>query len=189
MAETPPPASLTYSGNVKQIWTGRMAQAAGKYAEQAPMAAVCCNACRTCVTTNIFGIATAAAAGTGLAVMTFLRRHKRLEFESEASSAPNPDAVARRCDCTGKGQRRPKRHGAQGQRQNDEEHQRGEYHPEDRPGQIRHLARVVRVSMQPENGEHRSKRQRDEHCSEQRGAPRSLARDGDDQPRQESFQQ
>jgi hypothetical protein len=47
---------------MKQIWTGRMAQAAGKYGENAPMATVCCNACRTCVTTNIVG----AAAGYGL---------------------------------------------------------------------------------------------------------------------------
>jgi hypothetical protein len=32
------------------------------------MAAVCCNACRTCVTTNIVGIVTAAVAGVGYAV-------------------------------------------------------------------------------------------------------------------------
>ena len=42
---------------MKQIWTSRLAQAAGKYGEHAPMATVCCNACRTCVTTNIVGIA------------------------------------------------------------------------------------------------------------------------------------
>ena len=51
-----------------------MAQAAGKYGENAPMAAVCCNACRTCVTTNIVGIATAAVAGAGYAVANFARR-------------------------------------------------------------------------------------------------------------------
>jgi hypothetical protein len=51
-----------------------MAQAVGKYGENAPMAAVCCNACRTCVTTNIVGIATAAVAGTGYAVANFMRR-------------------------------------------------------------------------------------------------------------------
>jgi hypothetical protein len=59
---------------MKTIWTGRMAQAAGKYGENAPMATVCCNACRTCVTTNIFGIATAAVAGFGYAVANFARR-------------------------------------------------------------------------------------------------------------------
>jgi hypothetical protein len=59
---------------VKTIWTGRMAQAAGKYGENAPMAAVCCNACRTCVTTNILGVVTAAIAGAGYAVTNFARR-------------------------------------------------------------------------------------------------------------------
>ncbi len=59
---------------MKQIWTGRVAQAAGKYGENAPMAAVCCNACRTCVTTNIFGIVTAGMAGAGYAVAKFARR-------------------------------------------------------------------------------------------------------------------
>ncbi len=51
-----------------------MAQAAGKYGENAPMAAVCCNACRTCVTTNILGFVTAAIAGAGYAVTNFARR-------------------------------------------------------------------------------------------------------------------
>ena len=50
------------------------AQAAGKYGESAPMATVCCNACRTCVTTNIFGIVTAGLAGAGYAVANFARR-------------------------------------------------------------------------------------------------------------------
>jgi hypothetical protein len=42
---------------VKQIATGRLAQAAGKYAEHAPMATACCNACRTCVQTNLIAVA------------------------------------------------------------------------------------------------------------------------------------
>jgi len=58
---------------VKQIWTGRVAQAAGKYGENAPMAAVCCNACRTCITTNIFGIVAAGIAGAGYALADFVR--------------------------------------------------------------------------------------------------------------------
>jgi hypothetical protein len=60
---------------VKTIWTGRVAQAAGKYGEHAPIATGCCNACRTCVTTNIVGIVTAAAGGAALAVARFTRRH------------------------------------------------------------------------------------------------------------------
>jgi len=42
---------------VKQIATGRLAQVAGRYAEHAPMATACCNACRTCVTTNLLTLA------------------------------------------------------------------------------------------------------------------------------------
>ena len=63
-----------YTSDVKQIWTGRMAQAAGKYGEHAPMAAVCCNACRTCVTTNVLTLLTGAAAGAALLVVRFVRR-------------------------------------------------------------------------------------------------------------------
>jgi hypothetical protein len=59
---------------VKQIWTGRVTQAAGRYGEHAPLATVCCNACRTCVTTNIVGIAIAAAGGAGLAAARLARR-------------------------------------------------------------------------------------------------------------------
>ena len=59
---------------MKTIWTGREAQVAGKYGENAPMAAVCCNACRTCVTTNVLGVALAGITGAGYAVAGFVRR-------------------------------------------------------------------------------------------------------------------
>jgi hypothetical protein len=45
---------------VKQIATLRANQVAAKVGDQAPMTAVCCNACRTCVTTNIVAAALAA---------------------------------------------------------------------------------------------------------------------------------
>jgi hypothetical protein len=38
------------------------------------MAAVCCNACRTCVSTNLIGIAVGGIAATGVAVATLARR-------------------------------------------------------------------------------------------------------------------
>jgi hypothetical protein len=38
------------------------------------MAAVCCNACRTCVTANIVGLVTGAVGGATLGVMAFARR-------------------------------------------------------------------------------------------------------------------
>jgi hypothetical protein len=60
---------------VKQIWTGRAVQAATKYGEVAPTAAVCCNACRTCVQTNLLGLAIAGASVAGVAVTRFARRY------------------------------------------------------------------------------------------------------------------
>jgi hypothetical protein len=63
-----------YTGRVKQIWTGRVAQAAGRYGEHAPTAAVCCNACRTCVTTNLVALAAASIAAAGLRVGRLARR-------------------------------------------------------------------------------------------------------------------
>ena len=59
---------------MKDIWTRRVGQVAGKYAENAPTAAVCCNACRTCVTTNIIGLVTAGIAASGLGLGRFARR-------------------------------------------------------------------------------------------------------------------
>ena len=32
---------------MKEIWSGRVAQAAARYGENAPTATACCNACRT----------------------------------------------------------------------------------------------------------------------------------------------
>jgi len=60
--------------SVKQIWAGRAAQLAGKYGENAPTAAVCCNACRTCVTTNLLALATAGVAAAGLGITRVARR-------------------------------------------------------------------------------------------------------------------
>jgi hypothetical protein len=67
------------------VWQGRVAQTAAKYSEHAPMATVCCNACRTCVQTNILGLALAAAVGTGAAVTAFGRRLLRRSPSTEHS--------------------------------------------------------------------------------------------------------
>ena len=53
-------------------------QAAAKYGDQAPMAAVCCNACRTCTTTNLLALAMGAGLGGLYAVGRFARRIARL---------------------------------------------------------------------------------------------------------------
>ena len=43
---------------MKTVWQGRALQFAARYGEQAPMATTCCNACRTCTTTNLLAFAT-----------------------------------------------------------------------------------------------------------------------------------
>jgi hypothetical protein len=47
---------------VKQFATAKLGQAAAKYGEHAPLASACCNACRTCVQTNLLTVALAAVA-------------------------------------------------------------------------------------------------------------------------------
>ena len=42
---------------MKQIAALRVSEVTAKYGEHAPMATVCCNACRTCVQTNVLGVA------------------------------------------------------------------------------------------------------------------------------------
>jgi hypothetical protein len=59
---------------VKQFATMKLGQAAAKYGEQAPMATACCNACRTCVQTNLL---TVALAGFGFVAAPVRRRFNR----------------------------------------------------------------------------------------------------------------
>jgi hypothetical protein len=59
---------------MKPIATLRVTQVAARYGEHAPMATACCNACRTCVQTNLLGIALGAAAAGGVATRRFVRR-------------------------------------------------------------------------------------------------------------------
>jgi hypothetical protein len=58
----------------KAIWQSRMIDVTAKVGDQAPMAAVCCNACRTCTTTNLLALATGAGLGAAYAVGGFARR-------------------------------------------------------------------------------------------------------------------
>jgi hypothetical protein len=66
---------VEYGSSVKTVWQGRAMQVAAKYGDHAPMAAVCCNACRTCTTTNLFALAAGVVLG---AVYTVARVGKRL---------------------------------------------------------------------------------------------------------------
>jgi hypothetical protein len=52
----------------------KLGQAAAKYGEQAPMATACCNACRTCVQTNLL---TVALAGVAFVAAPLRRRFDR----------------------------------------------------------------------------------------------------------------
>jgi hypothetical protein len=62
---------------MQTVWQGRITQAAAKYGEHAPMAAVCCNVCRACATTNIASLALASAGGAALAAWSGIRRLAR----------------------------------------------------------------------------------------------------------------
>jgi len=59
---------------VKTVGQGRVTQAAAKFGEHAPMAATCCNACRTCVQTNLIAGAFAAAIAAGAGAAKFGKR-------------------------------------------------------------------------------------------------------------------
>ena len=69
-----PPRRSHTPAQVKAIWKSRAYQAAAKYCEHAPMAAVCCNACRACATTNLPALATGAGLAAIYAIGRFARR-------------------------------------------------------------------------------------------------------------------
>jgi hypothetical protein len=58
---------------MKTVWNGRVGQAAARYGESAPMAGTCCNACRTCVQTNLVAAAFAVLLAVGAAVARLWR--------------------------------------------------------------------------------------------------------------------
>jgi hypothetical protein len=57
--------------------SARMLPLANRAAEHAPMATACCNACRTCVSTNVFALAVAAAGGAGAFLARLARRMRK----------------------------------------------------------------------------------------------------------------
>jgi hypothetical protein len=57
---------------MKQIATLRVSEVTARYGDHAPMATVCCNACRTCVQANLLGIALGGVA----AVWRIFRRNR-----------------------------------------------------------------------------------------------------------------
>jgi len=63
---------------MKTVWQGRLTQAAAKYGEVSQSAAVCCNACRTCMQANLIAMGLAAVAGAGSWVAQRLTRRRTL---------------------------------------------------------------------------------------------------------------
>lgn len=68
------PRRRGYSVLMRQIWTGRIGMMAGKYGEHAPVVAACCNACRTCVTTNVLTLVMGAGAAVSVWATRFVKR-------------------------------------------------------------------------------------------------------------------
>jgi hypothetical protein len=62
---------------VQTVWKGRLTQAATRYTEVAPQAAVCCNACRACVQANLLTAGLAGIAALGALVTRRLPRAAR----------------------------------------------------------------------------------------------------------------
>jgi len=54
--------------------TTRALPVLNRAAEMVPATQACCGACRTCVTTNIFGVAIAGAMGAAVYIARFARR-------------------------------------------------------------------------------------------------------------------
>lgn len=53
---------------MQTVWQGRLTRAAAKYGEHAPAATACCNACRTCATSNAIAVALGALTAAGAAL-------------------------------------------------------------------------------------------------------------------------
>jgi hypothetical protein len=58
--------------------SSRMIPLANRAAEQAPMVTACCNACRTCVSTNLIALAVAAAGGAAAFLARLAKRTREL---------------------------------------------------------------------------------------------------------------
>jgi len=64
---------------MQTVWKSHVTHAAAKYGELAPTATTCCNACRTCVQTNLL---TATLAGIAAAGAFIARRLPRFASPS-----------------------------------------------------------------------------------------------------------
>ena len=74
MSDTKVTDTSGYPSDVKQIATGRVGPVVAKFGENTPSAAVCCNACRTCVTANLVAIAGLTLSAAAGGVWRFVRR-------------------------------------------------------------------------------------------------------------------
>jgi hypothetical protein len=63
-----------YTAAVLERTTIRVLPVVNRAVEHTPMATVCCNACRTCTTSNILGLLFAGAGGLALGLRRLTRR-------------------------------------------------------------------------------------------------------------------
>ena len=63
---------------MQTVWKGRLTQAATRYGELAPTATTCCNACRTCVQTNLLTAALAGVAGAASFIVRRIQRNQQV---------------------------------------------------------------------------------------------------------------
>lgn len=80
---------------MKQIWTSRAVQVAVKYGEHTPAAAVCCNACRTCATTNLAAAGLGAALAIGAGISRLFEACAQAELSLWQSTVGSRDEATR----------------------------------------------------------------------------------------------
>jgi hypothetical protein len=62
---------------MRTIWRARLVETTSKYGDLAPTATACCNACRTCVQTNLIAAAFAGVTAAGAFVAGRLHRFRQ----------------------------------------------------------------------------------------------------------------
>ena len=62
---------------MKQFASVKVGQVVARYGEHAPAATVCCNACRTCVTTNLAAALLVGVTGLAASARRLFRRQRR----------------------------------------------------------------------------------------------------------------
>jgi hypothetical protein len=73
----------------------RMLPVINRAADAAPLTTACCNACRTCVTTNLLGLVITGASALGLGVRRFAKRAHPSPVAESATDVAAPSRSTR----------------------------------------------------------------------------------------------